>query len=248
MISDPGKIAESINEIVDGVKVLYVKNSLNEWAQNEKNAETYVGKFLERYEGGNYKTLFTDKKYFGDLSTPEQMLQRIDMLMAAGDPNSDVLQAVKDNIEKGMKNYESMAEALAEQLENTKKLESVNKYLDKSYEKQINALEEQKSALEQINSQREYENKLIEAKIKLENAQNEKKKVWREGVGWVYEADTSAIADAQKELEDLDNEKKVNELQAQIDELQAQRDYLGDIANKQELEGLKKVYEDWQKR
>lgn len=247
LISDPGKIAESINEIVDGVKVLYVKNSLNEWAQNEKNAETYVGKFLEGYEGGNYRTLFTDKKYFGDLSTPEQMLQRIDMLIAAGDPNSDVLQAVKDNIEKGMKNYESMAEALAEQLENTKKLESVNKYLDKSYEKQINALEEQKSALEQINSQREYENKLIEAKIKLENAQNEKKKVWREGVGWVYEADTSAIADAQKELEDLDNEKKVNELQAQIDELQAQRDYLGDIANKQELEGLKKVYEDWQK-
>lgn len=247
LISDPGKIAESINEIVNGVKVLYVKNSLNEWAQNEKNAETYVGKFLEGYEGGNYKTLFTDKKYFGDLSTPEQMLQRIDMLIAAGDLNSDVLQAVKDNIKKGMKNYESMAEALAEQLENTKKLESVNKYLDKSYEKQINALEEQKSALEQINSQREYENKLIEAKIKLENAQNEKKKVWREGVGWVYEADTSAIADAQKELEDLDNEKKVNELQAQIDELQAQRDYLGDIADKQELEGLKKVYEDWQK-
>lgn len=247
LISDPGKIAESINEIVDGVKVLYVKNSLNEWAQNEKNAETYVGKFLEGYDGGAYRTLFTDKKYFGDVSTPEQILQRIDMLMAAGDSNSDVLQAVKDNIEKGMKNYESMAEALAEQLENTKKLESVNKYLDKSYEKQINALEEQKSALEQINSQREYENKLIEAKIKLENAQNEKKKVWREGVGWVYEADTSAIADAQKELEDLDNEKKVNELQAQIDELQAQRDYLGDIANKQELEGLKKVYEDWQK-
>lgn len=248
LISDPGKIAESINEIVDGVKVLYVKNSLNEWAQNEKNAETYVKDFLKNnYQEDTYKKLWSDKKYFGDVSTPEQILQRIDMLMAAGDPNSDILKAVKDNIEKGMKNYESMASALAEQLENTKKLESVNKYLDKSYEKQINALEEQKSALEQINSQREYENKLIEAKIKLENAQNEKKKVWREGVGWVYEADTSAIADAQKELEDLDNEKKVNELQAQIDELQAQRDYLGDIANKQELEGLKKVYEDWQK-
>jgi TP901 family phage tail tape measure protein len=248
LISDPGKIAESINEIVDGVKVLYVKNSLNEWAQNEKNAETYVKDFLKNnYQEDTYKKLWSDKKYFGDLSTPEQMLQRIDMLMAAGDPNSNILQAVKDNIEKGMKNYESIAEVLAEQLENTKKLESVNKYLDKSYEKQINALEEQKSALEQINSQREYENKLIEAKIKLENAQNEKKKVWREGVGWVYEADTSAIAEAQKELEDLDNEKKVNELQTQIDELQAQRDYLGDIANKQELEGLKKVYEDWQK-
>lgn len=248
LISDPGKIAESINKIVDGVKVLYVKNSLNEWAQNEKNAETYVEDFLKNnYQKDTYEKLWSDKKYFGDLSTPEQMLQRIDMLIAAGDSKSNILQAVKENIERGMKNYESMAVALAEQLENTKKLESVNKYLDKSYEKQINALEEQKSALEQINNQREYENKLIEAKIKLENAQNEKKKVWREGVGWVYEADTSAIAEAQKELEDLDNEKKVNELQAQIDELQAQRDYLGDIANKQELEGLKRVYEDWQK-
>lgn len=248
LISDPGKIAESIDKIVDGVKVLYMKNSLNDWAKNEKNAEIYVEDFLKtNYQEDTYKKLWSDKKYFGDLSTPEQMLQRIDMLMAAGDPNSNILQAVKENIERGMKNYESMAAALAEQLENTKKLESVNKYLDKSYEKQINALEEQKSALEQINSQREYENKLIEAKIKLENAQNEKKKVWREGVGWVYEADTSAIAEAQKELEDLDNEKKVNELQAQIDELQAQRDYLGDIANKQELEGLKRVYEDWQK-
>lgn len=248
LISDPGKIAESINKIVDGVKVVYVKNSLNEWAQNEKNAETYVEDFLKNnYDKDTYKQLWSDKRYFGDVSTPEQILQRIDMLLAAKDPKKEILQAVKDNIEKGMKNYESMAAALAEQLENTKKLESVNKYLDKSYEKQINALEEQKSALEQINSQREYENKLIEAKIKLENAQNEKKKVWREGVGWVYEADTSAIADAQKELEDLDNEKKVNELQAQIDELQAQRDYLGDIADKQELEGLKKVYEDWQK-
>ena len=48
LISDPGKIAESINEIVDGVKVLYVKNSLNEWAQNEKNAETYVEGFLKK--------------------------------------------------------------------------------------------------------------------------------------------------------------------------------------------------------
>lgn len=246
-ISDPSKIVDHINQITAGVKELHIRNSLNDWAKNEKNAEIYVRDFLKSYQNGKYKGLFTDKRYFGELSTPEQMLQRIDRLVAAGDDNTAVLEAVKNEIAKGMKNHEAMATALAEQLDNSKKLESVNKYLDKSYEKQVNALEEQKSALEQINSQREYENKLIEAKIKLENAQNEKKKVWREGIGWVYEADTAAIADAQKELEDLDNEKKINELQTQIDELQAQREYLGDIASTQELEGLKKVYESWQK-
>lgn len=246
-ISDPSKIVEHINQITAGVKELHIRNSLNDWVKNEKNAEIYVRDFLKSYQNGDYEGLFTDKRYFGELSTPEQMLQRIDRLVAAGDDNTAVLEAVKNEIAKGMKNHEDMATALAEQLDNSKKLESVNKYLDKSYEKQVNALEEQKSALEQINSQREYENKLIEAKIKLENAQNEKKKVWREGIGWVYEADTAAIADAQKELEDLDNEKKINELQTQIDELQAQREYLGDIASTQELEGLKKVYESWQK-
>lgn len=246
-ISDPSKIVDHINQITAGVKELHIRNSLNDWAKNEKNAEIYVRDFLESYQNGDYKGLFTDKRYFGELSTPEQMLQRIELLLNAGDENEAVLNAVKNKITEGMKKHEAIATALAEQLDNAKKLESVNKYLDKSYEKQINALEEQKSALEQINSQREYENKLIEAKIKLENAQNEKKKVWREGVGWVYEADTAAIADAQKELEDLDNEKKINELQTQIDELQAQREYLGDIASTQELEGLKKVYESWQK-
>lgn len=246
-ISDPSKIVDHINQITAGVKELHIRNSLNDWAKNEKNAEIYVRDFLKSYQNGKYEGLFTDKRYFGELSTPEQMLQRIELLLNADDENEAVLNAVKNKITEGMKKHEAIATALAEQLDNSKKLESVNKYLDKSYEKQINALEEQKSALEQINSQREYENKLIEAKIKLENAQNEKKKVWREGVGWVYEADTAAIADAQKELEDLDNEKKINELQTQIDELQAQREYLGDIASTQELEGLKKVYESWQK-
>lgn len=117
--------------------------------------------------------------------------------------------------------------------------------IDRSLERQQTALEEQKSALEQINKQREYENKLIEAKIKLENAQNEKKKVWREGVGWVYEADTSAIADAQKELEELDNEKQINELQVMIDEFQAQRDWISELADSKEFERAQEFMKQW---
>ena len=111
--------------------------------------------------------------------------------------------------ENYLKASENIDNIVAAEYEKT--TQSAQNAIDRSLQRQQNALEEQKSALEEINSQREYENKLIEAKIKLENAQNEKKKVWREGVGWVYEADTSAIADAQKELDKLDNEKKINE-------------------------------------
>ena len=125
-------------------------------------------------------------------------------------------------------------------------METIGGHIEERLKREQEALEEQKSALEQINKQREYENKLIEAKLKLENAQNEKKKVWREGVGWVYEADTSAIADAQKELEELDNEKQINELQTLIDELQAQRDWMTKVTDDKAFIKAQEFMKTWE--
>ena len=56
-------------------------------------------------------------------------------------------------------------------------LKSVIAFQQTLLEKQINNLEAQKSTLGEINKQREYENKLIEAKLKLENAQKDKKRI-----------------------------------------------------------------------
>lgn len=99
-------------------------------------------------------------------------------------------------------------------------------YLSKLYDIQLKNLESQKTALQQINSQREYENKLIDARNKLENAQKEKRQVYREGVGFVYEADQEAIRQAQKELDELDNQKTISELEVAIAELQSQKSWL----------------------
>lgn len=164
-------------------------------------------------------------------------------LKQAGKENTDEYKALADiwdrMIEHQTNAYQKIEEATAE-YEKEILLGSYQSQIEKRIDREKSALEEQKQALQEINSQREYENKLIEAKIKLENAQNEKKKVWREGVGWVYEADTAAIAEAQKELEDLDNEKKINELQTLIDELQAQKDWMNDFL---ESENFKKAQE-----
>lgn len=157
----------------------------------------------------------------------------------------DILNKYKNAyVEAYLNGAENIRQVVQENWNNTV-LAAIQANIDKGLEREQTALEEQKSALEQINKQREYENKLIEAKIKLENAQNEKKKVWREGVGWVYEADTSAIADAQKELEELDNEKKINELQTLIDELQAQRDWLTKIVDDKAFEDAQKFMQSW---
>ena len=157
----------------------------------------------------------------------------------------DILNKYKNAyVEAYLNGAENIRQVVQESWNNTV-LAAIQANIDKGLEREQTALEEQKSALEQINKQREYENKLIEAKIKLENAQNEKKKVWREGVGWVYEADTSAIAEAQKELEELDNEKEINELQTLIDELQAQRDWMTKIVDDKAFEDAQKFMQSW---
>lgn len=109
-------------------------------------------------------------------------------------------------------------------------------------DKQLNNLNEQKEALQQINSQREYENKLIEAKLKLENASKEKKRVYRAGVGWVYESDQAAIKQAQENLAQVENEKTVSALEQQIAELEHQKTELEQVYDEQNYETLSKLY------
>ena len=48
---------------------------------------------------------------------------------------------------------------------------------------------------------------------------NEKQRIYRAGVGWVYEADQGKIQEAKKELEDLEVTKQISEITKQINEV-----------------------------
>lgn len=105
--------------------------------------------------------------------------------------------------------------------------EQLQRYIESNVnllDRQLTNLEEQKQALQNITQQREYENKLIEAKLKLENAMEDKKRVYRAGVGFVYEADQDAIAAAEKDLEAITAEKQISALDAQTNILQSLKD------------------------
>ena len=126
-------------------------------------------------------------------------------------------------------------------------LEKVVSIKNAQIDKEINNLNAQKEAMQNINSQREYENKLIEAKLRLENAAKEKKRVWREGVGWVYEEDQSAIAEAKDNLDSVTNEKAISAITKQINQLSADKDYLSSILSGQEeamQKGFLQAYSD----
>ena len=121
-------------------------------------------------------------------------------------------------------------------------LDKYRSYLSKIYEMQIKNLQDQKVALEKVNTQREYENKLVQARIKLENAQKEKTQVYREGIGFVYEADQEAIQQAQEELDKLENEKLIDNLDMIITEMQSQKDWLDQFSDRQEFKNLEKAF------
>ena len=134
------------------------------------------------------------------------------------------------------------------QLQETQKYnEALDKSMQaviKSNEKQIENLTQQKEAMGQINDERKKELEYIKARDALENAKKEKKKVYRAGVGWSYESDDVAVAEAVEKVESLDVERKQSLLQTQIDQLEQQNTILESLPNEKELEELKKVLND----
>ena len=124
-------------------------------------------------------------------------------------------------------------------------LEKPSEYIKSQLEEQINNLQEQKDALSQINDEREKELNLIKAKQALEDARKEKRRVYRAGVGFVMESNDEAIAEAQKNLENLNVQKRQEDIQTQIDALQLQKDILEALPNQAELKQTKKIWELW---
>lgn len=76
-------------------------------------------------------------------------------------------------------------------------------------------IEDKKTA----NDETERELELARLQEALANAKAEKtKRVWREGLGWVWEADQEAIREAQEALDEFQQEQEINELEKQKDE------------------------------
>ena len=131
-------------------------------------------------------------------------------------------------------------------IEYKKDLEGTNKliqYQTGELEKQISNLQEQKDALSTINDERKKELEYIKARNALETAKKTKKRVYKSGVGWTYQVDEEAISTAAENLENLNVERRQNELQLQINQLEAYKSILQSLPNQDEQEQLRKLWE-----
>ena len=150
----------------------------------------------------------------------------------AYDSQLDSLNKVKDKLTESSSDYESAKDAITDYL--NKQLDALNIQKDtaeKYYDDIINA---QEKSNEKISNAIE----LSEAYEKLMNAMTEKsKKVWREGIGWVWETDKTAISDAKKSYEDLLKTANTDELNKQKDDMSASYD--------KQIDALQKYINTW---
>lgn len=94
-------------------------------------------------------------------------------------------------------------------------LDNINKLKDETEQYYDDLI----AAKEKANDETERELELARLQEALENAKrNKTKRVYVQGMGWQWMADEQAIADAQKALDDFNNEQEIADLEAQKEE------------------------------
>ena len=156
----------------------------------------------------------------------------------------DILNEQKEAIEDTIKKYDAVADAVSgyakaqtdaiqEQID---AMEEAAESIKKDYDDQISELEEQ-------NEERDDALKKEKALADLQNAQNQKKRVFSAERGWEYQSSKEDILTAQKELADIETEQRIKSLEKERDTK------LAEIDNHKEVYELQiKAYEDYAKK
>lgn len=215
--SDEYTLSLAMFQKMDDYKKLQTDAQMADIMANESYFDTFSNKLKESLSGKEWEDFRN-----------AQINSFNDLQQYVANNDTDLSKKLNEAAQAELKNIKLKSN------EERQVLEKVVSIKNAQIDKEINNLTSQKEAMQSINSQREYENKLIEAKIRLENASKEKKRVWREGVGWVYEEDQAAISEAKNNLDSVTNEKSVSAITKQINQLNADKDFLSSILSDQE--------------
>lgn len=163
-------------------------------AQNTKNAEGYYATLI----GNGFQQIENIK------AQNELLRQQMEGL----DEESEKYQTILEEIAK---NEESIASVKIAQ----------EQWNDAIADLKIDALQEQRDKLQEVNDEYQKQLDYEEALAELDKAKNQRNKlVFRNGIGFRYEADQQAIDEAQKRVDELDYQAKIDALDKQIGDLE----------------------------
>lgn len=185
------------------------------------------------------------------LEEQKQLMQdQLDELNKQKDLYDSVIRAVSKAIDDEIERLEDMYKAQKEMLEGQlddidaalsaviniidkeiESLEDAQDALDDEYQPKIDAIQDEIDALEERNKKEKEEIDLQKKKAALDRAKNQKTiRIYREGVGFVWQSDQNAIDDAQQDYNDALTDKQISDLETEKgkleDALQSEKDKL----------------------
>lgn len=222
---------KEIEDLVDKF-MDYMEKSLDAGKIDYQTYCNFVKGYLDDlYKQGNISA----SKYF---SSVEKMLQK------QKDIYDRALSAITKRYDDEIKKIEEFIQAL------NKKNDSLNKEKDKYdsilsaindiYDTEIKRLQDQQDAIQDSIDKLNDENDALDlqkrkeqALYNLRKAQNQNtKRLYVEGRGWIYDTDRQAIADANKEYQDIKTEELIDKLQKEKDAIDSSIEKLNEMKEK----------------
>lgn len=156
-------------------------------------------------------------------------------------------QVLQDKIDALKKEKEAIQERNEETQKELDLMDKALAYAKDIANDRIKALEEEKNALKEKNDEKEKELELQQLEENLANAKRRKVRVYRQDIDkWVWEADESEVADAQKALDDFKLEQKTEAIDAEIEKWNEYIEKLGEVTTVYEEEQKKLAFEQMQ--
>lgn len=150
------------------------------------------------------------------LKLPIQAIEKQNELLQA---RLDILNETKEKVEDSISSASNIVQNQIDTL--NKQKEATEEY----WNSQIDAINEQKDALTKSNEEIEHQLALEKAQYNFEKAQGQKTtKIYREGQGFVFEADQDALRDAQEELDTQTYNSAIYKLEVQLDALEKSKE------------------------
>lgn len=211
--------------------------------QTKARMETYTHEIALISSASAYKAALESgllEQYWNDERTIKSMEELIKLFESYKsevlDPDND--DSSKDKISDKLQNqidyYKMLLEAIG--IVSDKVVEGLEKEKD-AIDQKIDALNDEKDALQEKNDEQQRELDLIEAKNNLDKAKKQKVFVYKEGQGLVQVQDEKAVADAQKEYDDIQREIEIANIDKQIDVYDKQKEAIEDQIDAQQKYG-----------
>lgn len=239
LISKPIKFNKAKTDTTGDTKPQWEKDfeKLNE---QYKNSEITIEQYIKKLESlrNKYKKNKDAVKEL-DKAIRDAKLEKLEDDYNRGlisiEDYIDGLKKLQKEFKKGTKEWNNFADKIKKGLETLVKdknsdmkkaqdaavqliedeLDNINKLKDETEQYYDDLI----AAKEKANDETERELELARLQEALENAKrNKTKRVYVQGMGWQWMADEQAIADAQKALDDFNNEQEIADLEAQKEE------------------------------